>query len=512
MAAASGLLGGSPTLRSNIIANLAGGGWNAALTVLVTPLQVKYLGIEAYGLVGFIAILQVILGAFDLGLSVSMTKIVSSDHSEGLSDSQELVASASTVYWFVALAIAVGLWFGAGWIATRWLRSTLNQRTVILAVRIIALYVAVRWPVAFYVGLITGLQRLDLVNLIKSVAVSLRLLGGAALLLLVPRLDLFLEWFAFSAAVELLMYVVVSYRLMPILPVFPAFSWPAIRSIWRFSSALNIIALTSVAFTQLDRLLISKMLNLEALGYYSLAYNAAISVSLIQTSINSASFPAFSLAHSGKRLSEFVSRYEKASAVMGFVTALPCFLLIFFGRDLLRVWVSDRAAANAYFPLALLMIGFFCNAVVSNPYFAAIASGEPYLPLRVNLLGLVLYVPVLFWFIREAGIVGAAVSWALLNLYYLGVLLPWVHRRVFDEKPWRWLWRNVVPFALTGAALFGGMKILCLVSGFNLCFWTAVFVGPILYAAIGLRLLPPKVREDVAHIVCRFGMPRWLFQ
>ena len=39
------------TLKRNIFSNLAGGVWIAALTLVITPIQINLLGVEAFGLI-----------------------------------------------------------------------------------------------------------------------------------------------------------------------------------------------------------------------------------------------------------------------------------------------------------------------------------------------------------------------------------------------------------------------------------------------------------------------------
>ena len=55
-------------LRTNILANLIGNGWIALLTLVATPIQIHLLGVEAYGLVGLITVLQIVFATLDLGL------------------------------------------------------------------------------------------------------------------------------------------------------------------------------------------------------------------------------------------------------------------------------------------------------------------------------------------------------------------------------------------------------------------------------------------------------------
>jgi O-antigen/teichoic acid export membrane protein len=58
----------------NIFANFFGIALVTALTVAITPAQIRILGVEAFGIVGFIATLQLAFTALDLGLSSTLTR------------------------------------------------------------------------------------------------------------------------------------------------------------------------------------------------------------------------------------------------------------------------------------------------------------------------------------------------------------------------------------------------------------------------------------------------------
>ena len=60
-----------PSLGRNIIANLIGGFWIGALTIIITPLQVKLLGIDAYGFLGFVMALQAAEDSSQLALDAN---------------------------------------------------------------------------------------------------------------------------------------------------------------------------------------------------------------------------------------------------------------------------------------------------------------------------------------------------------------------------------------------------------------------------------------------------------
>jgi hypothetical protein len=55
-------------LKRNLIANYLGQGWRALMGLAFIPLYIRYLGIDAYRLIGIYAILTAWPGLLDLGM------------------------------------------------------------------------------------------------------------------------------------------------------------------------------------------------------------------------------------------------------------------------------------------------------------------------------------------------------------------------------------------------------------------------------------------------------------
>ena len=61
-------------LKKNLLANYLGQGWAALMGLAFVPVYIKYLGIEAYGLIGFFALLQAWLTLLDMGITPTMSR------------------------------------------------------------------------------------------------------------------------------------------------------------------------------------------------------------------------------------------------------------------------------------------------------------------------------------------------------------------------------------------------------------------------------------------------------
>ena len=64
------------SLRRNLLAGLANSVWSALVSLAVVPFYLKYLGIEAYGLIGFFVTTQAILSLLDMGMAPTINREV----------------------------------------------------------------------------------------------------------------------------------------------------------------------------------------------------------------------------------------------------------------------------------------------------------------------------------------------------------------------------------------------------------------------------------------------------
>ena len=490
-------------LKRNVVANVLGGSWTALLSLLIIPVQVHVLGVEAYGLLAFMASVQVIASIFDLGLSPTITREVTRDGTPESQWSRELIRSLSAVYWPIGIAIGLAIFVSADWTAAHWLHlGKIPVSTGATAIRLAAVALALRWPVSFYSGAIAGRQRFDVLNALKAIVATVTLVGGIVVILVSRDLLVFMAWMAVAAAVEVTGYLIVTRTIVPGLSLRPMLS-PGMWTIWRYAAGMNAINVLAMVFTQSDRLLISRLLSIQILGFYALAYNILYGLSLIQNFVTSALFPAFVSSHAATRDDEFRDRYQKASQMLLYAYNAPIWLLVFFGRDLLTLLTSSSIAAHAYPILWVLAIGFLLNASVALAYTACIATGNTELPIRVNLVAAIGYVPALVILTLSSGAVGAATAWLLLNLYYQVALLPSVHKNIVKVSTPAWLATSVLPFVGTGVLVFGVIRLLLLLTGVDDP-WLGLVAGGLgvaAYAFAGFRFLRGSVKAEIVKSV-----------
>ena len=138
------------------------GHWGRAgslLWVAFIPLYIKYLGIEAYGLIGLFALLQAWLSLLDMGMTPTlgreMARYTGGGHTaESIRD---LLRSIELIALVIAILISVGIFLAADWMASSWLKAEqLPVEVVAQAFVLMGLVTSIRFLEAFIAAVSWG--------------------------------------------------------------------------------------------------------------------------------------------------------------------------------------------------------------------------------------------------------------------------------------------------------------------------------------------------------------------
>ena len=439
----------TPSVRSNIIANFAGKAWAGIFTLAFVPLYIKLMGVEVYGLLGIFMSLSALLSLLDMGLSATLSRELSrlSAAENSAQESRNLVRTFEIIYWGIGVLIGIAVVSMAAPITKYWINSSsVSNETVEQALIIMGVSVAFQWPGAIYSGGLIGLQRHIVLNVIRSVMVTAQY-GGAALVLLFisPSILAFFLWQAIAGLLATITLAVWLWKSLPKAGRQVRFDKVLLAKNWRFASGMMSVSLVTILLTQLDKIILSKMLTLEMFGYYMLAFSVASALNHLVSPILSALFPkATQLVAAGDE-GKLVMLYHKGCQLLSVLVLPAAITIAIFAKDVLALWLSDTMAVqNAHQILTLLMIGTALNAVMTMPYTLQLAYGWTRLAIYKNIIAVVLIVPLLVWMVQMYQGIGAAWVWIILNLGYFIFEVPIMHRRLLKEEMGKWYWRDVI--------------------------------------------------------------------
>ncbi|MES1226881.1 MAG: oligosaccharide flippase family protein, partial [Bacteroidota bacterium] len=364
-----------PSIKINIAANLVGKVWAAVIAIVLIPQYIKYLGIESYGLVGFYGTLIGALSLLDLGLSTTINRELAKFRSgDGRSSKQirDLTFSLETVYWAIGLGMCLLIICLSSFIAVHWVKvEQLPVPVISQSIMLMAAVVAFQWPISLYDGGLTGLDKQVLNNSITVIMTSIRAVGVLIILKYYsPTLQAFFLWQAASSLLYVVVLLWALWKNMPKDEQRPAFSKPQLKTIWRFTAGMTSIGLVTFFITQIDKVVLSKILPLSQFGYYTLAFAIASSISLIVGPISISFFPRFSGLVAAAKNTELVKLYHQACRLMATFIFPVCFVMLFFARDILLIWTKNLVTTeNTYIIAQVLIVGSMLNALMVMPYY-----------------------------------------------------------------------------------------------------------------------------------------------
>jgi O-antigen/teichoic acid export membrane protein len=237
-----------------------------------------------------------------------------------------------------------------------------------------------------------------------------------------------------------------------------------LKNIWRFAAGMSGITLTALILTQLDKVILSKLLSLELFGYYTLAGLVGNGLGVLIAPIFNVVFPALSaLVAIGD--TEAIKRFYHRSAQVMAVIILPMAAVIaLFSSDILRLWTGSAVTAQNAAPIvSVLVVGTALNGLMNLPYALQLAYGWTSLGLRINTFLIATMVPAIILLASRYGAVGAAAVWVALNSIYMLIGVPLTHRHLLKGEARRWFAQDVV-LPLMSVVLVAGLGRQLLVS------------------------------------------------
>lgn len=436
-------------LRRNLIANYLGQGWTALMTLAFIPFYIKYLGIEAYGLIGLFAVLQAWLGLVDMGMTPTLSREMArfTGGSRSAESIRDLLRTIEVIASGIAFLMAAGIALASNWIATSWLKAeALPTETVAHAFAIMGLVTALRFVEGLYRSTIVGLQKQVLFNVVSSVMVTLRGLGAVGILIWVsPTIEAFFLWQGVVSVIALMTLGFITYQSIPPGNRSAQFSLVELRGVGRFAGGMMGITLLSLLLMQVDKVLLSKLLSLSDFGYYTLATVVAGALYTLISPITQAVYPKLCQLHVEQNNQGLASAFHNAAQLVTVVAGSAALVLILFSENAFRLWTKDPHLATQVAPLvSLLAVGNFLNGLMWVPYSTQVAYGWTSLAVRINIVAVLIIVPAMVLVVPRYGAEGAAWVWVFLNAGYFLIGIHLMFLRILTTEKWAWYFKDVL--------------------------------------------------------------------
>jgi O-antigen/teichoic acid export membrane protein len=410
------------------------------VALVAVPFQIRLLGPEAYGLIGFGNAMQALLIMLDLGMAPAVSRLIArSNDTKDSTERRDLFATMTFVYWTLAGLIAITLCLLAPLIGRHWLNlGKIDPNTVVVSLTLLALQIAVRWPTALYYGILTGSQQIVTPSLIQAAYFTFANIGGLLVIALFMRtVTAFFAWQIVAA-----LFYTLTLRQVALTAVGGSggrFRCAEIARIWVFSSHMTGVTLASILLTQVDKFILSSIVTLKEFGYYTIATLLASSLYRVTTPLYNVMYPRFCRLVAVGDETALEQQYSALGNLFAIFWFPGVMALSLAARPIVLLWTGHVDVADATGPVfALLVLGTGLHGVLFFPYALQLAYGATGLTLRIHLALVVIQVPLTIALTNALGIIGAATAWLTLFALYAVIAIPVTHRRMLQSLAFGW--------------------------------------------------------------------------
>ncbi|QEY62228.1 oligosaccharide flippase family protein [Metapseudomonas lalkuanensis] len=414
-------------MRLSLFASLVSKLSYAISNFLALPLYTKFLGMESVGLIGFFVMLQMILMALDGGMTSAFTRKLSSMkrfHSYApvryLSLSSASLSAHFLIFGILGMFFGGGVYFFARDISEEWLViQGLEFDLVVRCVEWMGGVVFLGFISLILQAYLVAREMLVINGILFSVYSISRTLGVVLFVYAFEidssELNRFFEAQFLVHLFYVVALVVVCLRSSERVFIFR----PSFGSVFRdgrFQLGVFFVSISSIVVVQIDKIYLSKMIDLTGYGYYTLAASLASLPYIFSSALYPVIYPKFSaLVSAGEQVR--ILRIYTASSCALIITLLLASLFVFcYSASVLELFFSDEIISNIAPLLSPLFLGTAIQSLLIVPFALQLAHGLTAFSLNLNLVLAPIMAMALFYLVGRYGVAGAAWVWLGYNV------------------------------------------------------------------------------------------------
>lgn len=434
----------------NLASNYAGSLSSMTVLLLLTPVVIKSLGTDEFGLWVLAFSVMGIFGLLDFGLLTSTVKFVA--ECKGSGDSRRRNEILSTLFGFyVAIAIvaaaavvALSLNFAALFNVPQALERKASILILLLGLRTVVLGL----PLGFFRGVLFGHQAIVPINISRTASTFLY---GAGCWFVLNAGHGILALAGVNLATMLLehiVYVVWTFRTLPDLRLVPSLaSRKMIGEITSFSGSQFIVNTASLIRLRTDPLIVTMFFPLSFVAIYSVGLKVAEQINFLVKQGTNVLAPVIAELHAageGEKIAPILVKVMKFAIAPAVAFAVSVY---FLGKGALVAWLGVEFAGAAPVLSILVTSSVFMVVELTTSGFLAM-TGHHVATSRAAVASGVVNIVSSLVLVQVFGLVGVALGTLVASITVDALLVPGVACRVYNISPARLARDTVSPLAL----------------------------------------------------------------
>lgn len=422
-------------MARNTVWNIVGQAVPLIIAAFTIPILIKRLGIDRFGVLTLAWALVGYFSLFDLGIGRALTKVVS-DKLACNKTNEVAGAVWSGMMMMVGLGVIFGtaIWLSAHWIVHSILRvphnliheTTRAMYPLALCIPVITTSTALR-------GVLEAQHRFGLTNTVRVSMGAFNFLGPLVVSAISVSVYPVIAILVIGRIVTASVYLILCLKTTPALRHVVQFRREHCGELLSTGAWMTVSNVVGPVMVYLDRFLISAMLSVSLVAYYTTPFEVVTKLWILPVSVTTVLFPAFAALSitDVKRLNEAYGRGLRSTFALLFPAV---FLIVLFAPEAMRLWLGPEFERISTPVLRWLAIGVLVNSLAQVPFGLLQAANRSDITAKVHLTELPFYVVLVVAAVHWFGLTGAAVAWTI-RLAIEGLVLAYLARRfVVHEK------------------------------------------------------------------------------
>ena len=454
------------------------------LTLFATPLVVRHLGFEEYGL--YALVLGFISYSFTFSIGRAVTKYVSEYRaSEQNEKIKEVLAATLWINFTVGLLGIFTLCFFARFIVV----SLFEIKPEMQENAVVALYIAS--ATIFFVmqsqifsGVLQAVHRLDIFSIITTIVSVLGVSGNIVIVLLGFRVKELLVWNLLNTTFSCIWFYLAGKRLLAEAKWRLKCSREVLTTVAKFALGITASQLIFNFLLLFERGLITRELGTENLTFYVLPMNLTGQIHIFSSSLLLMIFPLASELGARLEIERLRAIYEQTSIYLFAVVSFIVVSMAICGYEFFSLWLGSEFADRAFYIVIMQAVTFGTIAIGIVAWQLMEGLGYTQNNALVAIVWVALSLFLMIMLISPLKLEGVGLG-RMVGCISMLIYMLVVENKIFGKTLWSF-WMRVLflislPLCLTAAFeyislryFFGGWFGLCLACG----------LGAIVYASL----------------------------
>ena len=397
-------------------------------TLVSTPITIRLLGSEGYGVLLLVGLVPMYFSFADLGMGVASTRFGAAAYAEG--DSQR---EAKVIWTAASIALLTSLLFVTPiFILSNEIVDFLNVPSAFKFEGAVALRITL---VTFVLNLLGNIFNTPQLARLRM-GVNSIIMGGARILVAIGTpVALLLGFGIIGAAIvglaisitALVAHFIVSGRLVrDLLNV--SIDRSLVSPMLKFGTGLFIAGIAVAFLANFEKLTLPRLVSIEALAFYSVAFTFASMATMYSTAMIQSLVPAFSQLQRADKRSELQALFSRSIRI-NLIILLPAMMILFvIAKPFFTFWAGEQFGRESSFPFHILLVGLLFNLIAYIPHGALTAAGRTDIFAKLYWIEAVIFVLAVIVLVGRFQIIGAALAWSL-RVIVDACLITWLSKK-----------------------------------------------------------------------------------